>query len=438
MRARVYIATTEGPVLVQRLALEEGLAEAELSAVCLDGTPIRLPITGAYTYFVRDHVRGLSGDAAYRLDLDRRIDGGSSWMLGAWTAHLLLAEDGLAMGDDAADTAVFATGEVAVAADAERRAEVRAVGYVGDKVARLAERIAEEAAGGRRVLLLVPRDNATEAQAALGRLPGPVRGRVELRVVADAGEVGGALAADGSAASGTGRPGKRRRGRRLAATLVLCTLLVAAGTGYLGWRHVEGDWERLRFEGRYLDLVKSLDAFPLPALAQRFREKWRQGAAAAFSVSVAARRPVDGGSCAGMRFRRVATVEVPVPASASVHRLDRLRSLCGFEVRVASAEDGVGGYSWISLQLAAAQGARDALVPRRRLASGALPRSPARLSQDLPPYLRDGWAWTVTAVRAPTPSEDVERLLEAGDPAALSAAEGLGLSVVRARIELAR
>ena len=109
---RVYIATTEGPALVQRLAPEEGLAEAALSAVCLDGTTTRLPITGAYTYFVRDHVRELSGVDAYRLDLDRRVDGGASWMLGAWVAHLLLAENRLAMRDDKAETAIFATGEV--------------------------------------------------------------------------------------------------------------------------------------------------------------------------------------------------------------------------------------------------------------------------------------------------------------------------------------
>ena len=98
MRVRVYIATTEGPVLVRRLAPEEGLAEAELSAVCLDGTPTRLPITGAYTYFVRDHVRDLAGGAAFRMDLDRRIDGGDSWMLGAWSAHLLLSEGRLGRG----------------------------------------------------------------------------------------------------------------------------------------------------------------------------------------------------------------------------------------------------------------------------------------------------------------------------------------------------
>ena len=440
MRARVYIATTEGPVLVQRLAPEEGLAEAELSAVCLDGTPTRLPITGAYTYFVRDHVRGISGDAAYRLDLDRRIDGGSSWMLGVWAAHLLLAEGRLAMGEDNADTAVFATGEMAVAADAERRVEVRAVGHVADKVARLAEKAAEEAAVGRRVLLVAPRDNAAEAESAVRRLPARVRDRVALCAVADTGEARGTLAPAGGASAAPAHAGRRRRrgGRWLAVVLVLLALLGAAGAGFVGWRNVERDWEALRLDGRYLDLARSLDDFYLPAVAERFREKWRgQRVASGFTVSVSVRRPADGNPCSGMRFRRVATVETLVTASGSVFRLDRPRSLCGFEVR-AAADAAVGGHTWISVRFEGSDGARTALLPPRRLVSGRSSETPLGLSQELPLYLEDAWAWTVTAVWAPAPSKDVAPLLEAGDPAAVSALEDVGLSVVHARIELGR
>ncbi len=446
MRARVYIATTEGPALVRRLAPEEGLVEAGLSAVCLDGAPTRLPITGAYTYFVRDHVRGLSGRAAYRLDLDRRIDGGSSWMLGAWTAHLLLAEGRLALGDEAADAAVFATGEVALAADAERRAEVRAVGHVTEKVANLAGRAAEEARAGRRVFLIVPRDNAAEAEDALARLPERLRRGLAVHAVAGTGDVSRVMAPDGLdplAPEGVSGLSGDRAGRRrgwLIAVLLLCLASAAAGAGYAAWRKAERGWLALRDGGRFVELAGALDAFPLPLAARTFRESLKRAApAAAPAVTVAARRPADGGSCAGLRFRGGETINAPAPASGGVHRLDRLRSLCGFEVRTSAPEGALAVHGWIALRLTAPSEARPGLLPARRMVAGPLTQGPLRLSQELPLYLRDSWSWTLTAVWSPVGSADVTRLLRGGPErgAMLADLEPLGLSVVRARIELA-
>lgn len=424
-------------MLVQRLAVEEGLADGDPSAVCLDGTPTRLPITGAYTYFVRDHFRSLAGHAAYRLDLDRRVDGGNSWMLGAWVAHLLLAEGRLAMRDDPADVAVFATGEVAFSAAAERRSEVRAVDRVAEKVQRLVERAQEEAAAGRQVLFVAPRDNAAEARAALSRLPAPARDRIAFHAVAETDEVRALLTTEGAPA-GASAPAPDRRPRRRAlftAATSLCLVLATAGAGYLAWQGVERDWETLRQEGRYLDLARSLDAFPFPPLAERFREKLRAEAAAvgALAVSVSARRPADRGSCAGQRFRRVPTVEVPVAADGPLYRLDRQASLCGFTVEAAAA----AGQVWILLRLATPADAREAFLPRRRLTAGIPGRNPVRLSQDLPLYRSDSWTWTLAVAWSTAPSEDVARLLAAhGDPAALAALEALGVSVVRAGVVL--
>lgn len=450
MRTRVYIATTKGPTLVQRLAPEEGLSDAELSAVCLDGTPTRLPITAAYTYFVRDHVRGLFGGAAYRLDLDRRIDGGASWMLGAWIAHLLLAEGRLALRDEPAGAAVFATGEVAVAPDAERRAEVRGVERISEKVAQLAGRAAEEARAERRLLLIVPRDNAAEAEAALERLPESVRRSMALHVAAEVGDVQGLLALErreadsghrasiGGAAASTLAARARRRGVWLAAALLLC--LAAAAVAHAAWERTQRNWLALRNQGRYLELLRTLEAFPLPALARGFRDGLKgEAAARAPSVSVAALRPADGGPCAGLRFRGGGTVTAPVRGSGALWRLGGLRSLCGFEVRTAPPEGAGTGHAWITLRLEA--GGHRALVPARRLVSGPLAQGRLALSQDLPLFLQDSWAWTVTAVWSPVPSGDVERLLgESRDPEApktLARLDELGLSVFHARIELA-
>ena len=458
MRVRVHIATTEGPALVQRLAVEEGLSEIELSAVCLDGTATRLPITGAYTYFVRDHVRALSGRAAYRLDLDRRVDGGNSWMLGAWIAHLLLAEGRLAMRDETADLAVFATGEVAFSADARRRTEVRAVERVAGKVAQLAGRVAEEAAAGRRVLLVAPRGNAEEARAALARLPARDRGQVAFHAIAETGEarallapgsrqhaasLGGgvqfgeaqALLAPGS--RGARRGGGRRLMRKLSVALALCAA-VGAAAGYVSWRGVERDWRALWQEGRYLDLTRSLDDFFLPVVAEWFRAGLREEGSGAFplAVSVAAHRPADGGSCAGLRFRGGATVERPVAASGAVYRLDRPRSLCGFSVRAAGAD--ASGHAWILLRFGTGAGVREALLQARRLAAGAPARGPVSLSQDLPLYRRESWTWAVAVIWTPVPSEDVSRMLGTGDPTELARLEALGVPVHRVALALAR
>ncbi|MDE0058142.1 MAG: hypothetical protein OXP07_08440 [Defluviicoccus sp.] len=441
MRARVYIATTEGPVLVQRLAAEKGLAEAALSAVCLNGTTTRLPITGAYTYFVRDHVRDLSGHDAYRLDLDGRIDGGSSWTLGVWIAHLLLSQGRLAMRDDDAQTAIFATGEVAFASDAGRRAEVRPVAQVEEKAMRLAERMREETAEGRRVLLVVPAGNAAEAKKAMAGLPGG--DGAALHGVSDVRELPALLTPNAAAASAAPREGRaRRRWTRVAFALALCAVAGGAAAGYFAWRAAEGDWNALLRAGRYLDLARSLDRFLVPSVARRYRESLRSQMAGypALSLEIAARRPEDGGSCAGRRFRGGGLVDVPVAGRDGVYALDRPDSVCGFSVRASG--DGTAAHAWLLLRLVSAEGVREKLMPARRAISGPLTGDLPRLTQDLPLYLEESWAWSLVVVRAPTPSEDVERLLEPGggidDRAVLAGIEDFGVSVIGARIVFGR
>ena len=424
---------------MQRLAAEEGLAEAALSAVCLDGTTTRLPITGAYTYFVRDHVRELSGVDAYRLDLDRRVDGGASWMLGTWVAHLLLAENRLAMRDDKAETAIFATGEVAFAAGADRRAEVRPVAHVAEKVERLAERVAEELAAGRRVLFLVPQTNKEEAEAALKRLS--VGDRVSLHAVSETAEIPALLDSNitppAYAAGARADPPKRRRRGRIAAVLMLCILAGAAGAGYFAWRGAERGWDELLRAGRYLELDRSLDGFALPPAAAFYRKRLRTKlpTAQAPKIEVLARRPADGGSCAGLRFRGGGMKEIPVMATGSVYRIEGLRSLCGFTVGTAGGD---GGHVWLSLDLLSGEGAPVRLSPARRVVSGGLTDRGLRLFQDLPLYLENSWYWWVSAAWAPVRSQDVERLLERGfvDEALLARLKGFGVSLVRIRITL--
>ncbi len=438
-RVRVHIVTTEGPARVQRLSVEAGLAETELSAVCLNGTTTRLPITGAYTYFVRDHVRSLSGFSAYRLDLDRHVDGGSSWMLGAWIAHLLLAEGRLAMSDDPADIAVFASGEVAFSTDTHRRVEVRAVSYMPEKVALLTEAAAAETAAGRRVLLVVPQENAGEARAALARIPLSLRNRITLHSVVEAGEVRALLATKRSDAANVAVQGGQRRRWTWVSALAVCIVMGAAGVGFLYWQSIEKEWGTLWEEGRYLDLTRSLDESFLPVVAERFRKTLKANSTPSpLDLSVTTLRPADGGSCAGWRFREGGMTSVEVPQSGLVYSLDDPRSLCGFSVTARSTNG--DGHIWIMTRLVSAEGAREALVPTLRLVSEASAAGPSLLSQELPLYRHDNWIWSMIAVWAPSPSEDVTRLLAAdegkGGAAALARLEELGLAVARARIAL--
>lgn len=438
-RVRVHIVTTEGPARVQRLSVEAGLADAELSAVCLNGTTTRLPITGAYTYFVRDHVRRLSGFSAYRLDLNRRVDGGSSWMLGAWIAHLLLAEGRLAMSDDPAEIAVFASGEVAFSTDADRRVEVRAVSHISEKVSLLADTAAAETAAGRRVLVVVPHENSGEARAAFARLPPPLRNRIQLHSVAEAEEVHGLLAVKNIGASTVARRGRRRWTR--VSALAACVVIVAAVAGFLHWQSTEKEWRALWQEGRYLDLRRSLDEFFLPVMARQFRGTLKASVTPSpLVLSVTALRPADGGSCAGLRFREGGMASVEVPQSGLVYSLDDPRSLCGFSVTARSANG--DGHLWVMTRLVSAEGVREALVPTLRLVSDASAAGPTLLSQELPLYRHDNWSWSMIAVWAPAHSKDVTRLLGADDSnedaATLARLQELGLVVARARIALTR
>ena len=440
-RIRVHIVTTEGPARVQRLSVEAGLADAELSAVCLNGTTTRLPITGAYTYFVRDHVRSLSGHSAYRLDLNRRVDGGSSWMLGAWIAHLLLAEGRLAMSNDMADVAIFASGEVAFSTNTDRRVEVRAVSHMPEKVALLAGAAAAETAAGRRVLLVVPQENADEARAAHARLPLSLRNRITLHPVAEVGEVLALLTPKRASAANVARQGRKRRRRTWISALAVCIVMGAGGAGFLHWQSTEKEWRTLWEEGHYLDLTRSLDDFFLPIVAKQFLKTLKANSTPSpLVLSVTALRPADGGSCAGLRFRESGMTSVEVPQSGLVYSLDDPRSLCGFSVTARSANG--DGHIWIMTRLASAEGVREALVPTLRLVSEASAAGPTLLSQELPLYRHDNWVWSMTAVWAPTPSENVTRLLAAdegkGGAASLARLEDLGLVVARARIALTR
>jgi hypothetical protein len=162
-KLRVLIATTNGPVEVQLLTEEDAVIGR--CVACIGGTTETADIAAAYHAFVvrpTGIVERWFGHSCYRLDLSGRIDAGSSWQLGVLAAHALLAAGRLAQEKDTADAVLWATGSVRPV-----DLTVGAVSHVPEKLANSLERLRQERAAGRRVLLALPAANAAEVPQTL-------------------------------------------------------------------------------------------------------------------------------------------------------------------------------------------------------------------------------------------------------------------------------
>ncbi len=157
-KLRVLIATTNGPVEV--LLLTEEDAAIGRCVACIGGTTETADIAGAYHAFVvrpTGIIEARFGHSCYRLDVSARIDAGSSWQLGVLAAHALLANRRLAQENDTADAVLWATGSVRPV-----DLTVGAVSHVPEKLANSLDRLKQERAAGRQVLVALPAGNASE------------------------------------------------------------------------------------------------------------------------------------------------------------------------------------------------------------------------------------------------------------------------------------
>jgi hypothetical protein len=100
-------------------------------------------------------IERLFGHSCYRLDVSGRIDAGTSWQLGVLAAHALHGAGRLAQEKDAADGVVWATGSVRPV-----DLTIGGVNHVAEKLASSIDRLKQDAAAGRPVLLAIPDQNA--------------------------------------------------------------------------------------------------------------------------------------------------------------------------------------------------------------------------------------------------------------------------------------
>lgn len=229
---RVYIATTAGPVAIQRITEEDADVN---SVICLAGKAVALPISYAYDAFVRNPtgvVQRHFGHNAYRIDVSEKIDEGYSWQLGVFTAHALQRARRLAGPKDAAATVVVATGEL------DRDLTLHEVDGVAEKIARLEAALATLVDDAARLVIAVPAGTEIPWRHGFADIRLATGTTIEIVAAAVAKDLLGHLdvalpaASKSTQPASTETPGRgKRRGRvlALAAALALAAMAAAAG-----------------------------------------------------------------------------------------------------------------------------------------------------------------------------------------------------------------
>lgn len=157
MKVRVYIGTTFGPVLVERIWREEGIAE---SMVCLQRTTEKLPISADYNDFVKrptgivEREFGPFNGGAFRLDLSGPINQGKSWQLAIFVAHAFACRGMLAGPDDQFECAIWLTGLV------DNDLKITPVSQVPEKLHSALPELKKIMKKGKDVYICVPQDSA--------------------------------------------------------------------------------------------------------------------------------------------------------------------------------------------------------------------------------------------------------------------------------------
>ena len=341
-RFAVFVATTDGPVQIQRISRER----APLSMVILGSGSERLPVSDRYDDFACpgsgpvERFFGPFPEGGFRLEVSGTIDGGDSWQLGVFLAHAVQSEDGfmLVRGDpvleNGADHIIWLTGLV------DYDGKVSQIGHVQEKFYASRDALTAWLASGIPVTLAVPPGDSHRRLIAC-ELPEDAGVIATDDAIALCRELGIKPDADSISVrrpSPVVPPQPRRPSSRVlvafGALLAVASLAVLLAIGQLG--DVTA-WP-LRLTAL---LANQTGHTPKKTPPPKEKPETTEGAVPkltyqpfvstpAVSISVHERRAPVGASCADVHIGDAAAVERPVSTDAGGHpKASRAAELCG-------------------------------------------------------------------------------------------------------------
>jgi hypothetical protein len=159
MKTHFFIATTGGPVAIQSIAIEDPDFD---SVICVDGTTNSLAISANYHEFIRQPtgiIEKITGNSVYRADISAPIDGGQSWQLAMFLAHIKSHFQPETFGGgkiNSGDHIILATGRM------KADYSVGIISEINKKITTSEQFITDGLAKGAKVSFLLPADNLAE------------------------------------------------------------------------------------------------------------------------------------------------------------------------------------------------------------------------------------------------------------------------------------
>ncbi len=419
-RIAVYVATTGGPVLIQRITPER----APQSMMCLQRSSTRLSVSGAYDDFVRpgsgviDREFGPFDYSSFRLDVSEPIDSGSdSWQLGVFAAHAIAADTEYELGDEDCDTVAWLTGRV------DYDLKVGAVAHVPEKIASSIDTFQSWRKEGRRVTLFVPAgENCESAEQS------DVTGSFDIVSVDTAQEVcrrlGLGKATDAvapirplavSAEKGQ-MPARQRNATR--SSMIAVSVLLLAAAGGIGLASPETRDSATRFIGQLAGAIGQVpekeakppleaqtEASPSPSESKNLANRQTAGEARS-NLQLFERRPPFGRNCADVHFGGIDAVLKPIEKdSQGAYPDSELRSLCGLSFEIAPKDPPI--YTALVLKIRSGKALNGEKGVPAAL-KGASPLSkPVFWSIDLPMRMREPFAYELIILESTKSVEKV-------------------------------